>query len=85
MRKIRRLTNALSLLFATLLIAGPVTAQQVTGTLGSPTATTTLSGKQLPPPDPKPRPALTRCRPFSFADRQTASGTAYPGSERCSG
>ena len=53
MRKIRRLTNALSLLFATLLIAGPVTAQQVTGTLGSPTATTTLSGKQLPPPDPK--------------------------------
>ena len=53
MRKIRRLTNALSLLFATLLIAGPVTAQQITGTPGSPGATTTLSGKQLPPPDPK--------------------------------
>ena len=28
-------------------------AQQVTGELGSPGATTTLSGKQLPPPDPK--------------------------------
>jgi arylsulfatase A-like enzyme len=27
-------------------------AQQVTGELGSPSATTTLSGKQLPPPDP---------------------------------
>lgn len=25
-------------------------AQQVTGVLGSPSATTTLSGKQLPPP-----------------------------------
>src|SRR5215471_13483268 len=28
-------------------------AQQITGTLGSPDATTTISGKQLPPPDPK--------------------------------
>ncbi|CEF49435.1 unnamed protein product [uncultured bacterium] len=28
-------------------------AQQVTGTLGSPSATTTINGKQLPPPDPK--------------------------------
>ena len=28
-------------------------AQQVTGTLGSPSATTTISNKQLPPPDPK--------------------------------
>ena len=28
-------------------------AQQVTGVLGSPEATTTISGKQLPPPDPK--------------------------------
>ena len=28
-------------------------AQQINGTLGSPTATTTLSGKQLPPPDPQ--------------------------------
>jgi arylsulfatase len=28
-------------------------AQQVTGTLGAPSATTTIDGKQLPPPDPK--------------------------------
>ena len=28
-------------------------AQQVTGELGSPGATTTIDGKQLPPPDPK--------------------------------
>ena len=30
----------------------PCFAQQVTGELGSPTATTSLGGKQLPPPDP---------------------------------
>lgn len=33
--------------------AATAQAQQVTGTLGSPGATTTISGKQLPPPDPK--------------------------------
>ena len=27
--------------------------QQITGTLGSPSATTTIDGKQLPAPDPK--------------------------------
>ena len=27
--------------------------EQITGTLGSPSATTTISGRQLPPPDPK--------------------------------
>jgi len=31
----------------------PVKAQQVTGMLGSPSATSTISGKQLPPPAPK--------------------------------
>jgi len=31
----------------------PASAQQVTGTLGSPTATTTTGGRQLPLPDPK--------------------------------
>ena len=36
-----------------LLTATPMLAQQVTGTLGSPSATTTIGGKQLPPPDPK--------------------------------
>ena len=29
----------------------PAYAQQITGTLGSPSATTTIDGKQLPPPD----------------------------------
>src|SRR5215471_5021207 len=33
--------------------AGPTEAQQVTGELGSPSATTTIDGKQLPAPDPK--------------------------------
>jgi len=38
-----------------LITVGCVTAsaQQVTGKLGSPDATTTITGKQLPPPDPK--------------------------------
>ncbi len=31
----------------------PALGQQVTGVLGSPDATTTIDGKQLPPPDPK--------------------------------
>src|SRR5271170_5030966 len=30
----------------------PAAAQVVTGTLGSPSATTTIDGKQLPPPSP---------------------------------
>src|SRR5512143_2307573 len=33
--------------------AATTMGQQVYGTLGSPSATTTLDGKQLPPPDPK--------------------------------
>ncbi|WP_313951246.1 arylsulfatase, partial [Accumulibacter sp.] len=53
MSRIRGLTHALCLLFAALAFAGPATAQQVTGTLGSPSATTTVSNKQLPAPDPK--------------------------------
>src|SRR4030095_1930263 len=42
-------------LVAALLVLGGVStsAQQVTGVPGSPTATTTITGKQLPPPDPK--------------------------------
>ena len=35
------------------LITGPTFAQQTTGVPGSPGATTTIDGKQLPPPDPK--------------------------------
>src|SRR5215467_15211806 len=30
----------------------PLNAQQITGTPGSPSATTTIPGNQLPPPDP---------------------------------
>ncbi|MGO9533038.1 MAG: sulfatase-like hydrolase/transferase, partial [Syntrophobacteraceae bacterium] len=35
------------------LAASQTMAQQVTGEMGSPSATTTIDGKQLPPPDPK--------------------------------
>src|SRR5271157_192585 len=38
---------------AALLAAAPAVAQQVTGELGSPSATTTIDGKQIPPPPPK--------------------------------
>ncbi len=41
------------LLFETLTGTSPVVAQQVTGGLGSPAATTTVDGAQLPAPDPK--------------------------------
>ena len=44
----------LSGVLAVAFIAGSfVQAQEVTGTLGSPSATTTISGKQLPAPEPK--------------------------------
>ena len=44
-----------SISIATLIaLGGPsVMAQQITGTPGSPSATITIDGKQLPPPDPK--------------------------------
>ena len=35
------------------LLAAPAAAQQITGTPGSPSATMTLDGKQLPPEPPK--------------------------------
>src|SRR5678816_3816362 len=38
---------------AAIFAASSALAQQITGTSGSPTATTTLSGRQLPSPDPK--------------------------------
>lgn len=38
---------------ALLLVSQPALAQQITGTPGTPGATTTIDGKQLPPPDPK--------------------------------
>jgi arylsulfatase A-like enzyme len=39
--------------FIFVLAGAPVSAQQVTGPLGSPSATTTIPGNQLPPPAPK--------------------------------
>ena len=49
-----RLKGLIVLLFATAAVASTTTsAQQITGTPGSPSATTTIDGKQLPPPDPK--------------------------------
>jgi hypothetical protein len=47
------LLMALVFTVAFMLANAAVVAQQVTGELGSPSATTTLDGKQLPPPDPK--------------------------------
>lgn len=38
---------------ATLGFVGFASAQQVTGVLGSPSASTTIPGNQLPPPPPK--------------------------------
>ncbi len=46
-------TTIVAALGLMVLAAASATAQQVTGTLGSPSATTSISGKQLPPPDPK--------------------------------
>jgi len=40
-------------LFAATLVAAPVVAQTVTGVLGSPSATTTIKGNQIPAPEPK--------------------------------
>ncbi|MGD8270316.1 MAG: arylsulfatase, partial [Desulfobacterales bacterium] len=42
-----------ALIVALMLAAFPAMAQQITGTPGSPDATMTVSGKQLPAPDPK--------------------------------
>jgi len=44
---------ALAVVALSLALASTGTAQQVVGQLGSPDATTTISGRQLPPPDPK--------------------------------
>ena len=50
---LRSVFNAAGVLTLALAVVGPVKAQQVTGVLGSPGATTTVSNKQLPAPDPK--------------------------------
>jgi arylsulfatase len=43
----------LYLVLAVMLAIQPAMAEQVSGVLGSPGATTTIDGKQLPPPPPK--------------------------------
>jgi arylsulfatase A-like enzyme len=50
--KARFVFNAMAALIAAVSGLGSVSAQQVTGTIGSPTATTTTGGRQLPLPDP---------------------------------
>ena len=44
-----KFASAAAFVFAVMLFIAPAVAQQVTGVLGSPSATTTLDGKQLPP------------------------------------
>ena len=52
MRRTSASIMAASLLGA-VLVSSPSAAQEITGVPGSPSATTTIEGKQLPPPDPK--------------------------------
>ncbi len=51
--KLGSVGHAAVFLIAAALAVAPAVAQQVTGTLGSPSATTTIDGKALPPPPPK--------------------------------
>jgi len=51
--KARHLLTLMTSVVAIASCLGSASAQQVNGVLGSPSATTTLDGKQLPPPNPK--------------------------------
>lgn len=53
MKRVIHVSIILALVFVTLLYAFPSMGQQIYGTPGSPSATETVDGKQLPPPDPK--------------------------------
>jgi arylsulfatase len=53
MNSINRIVRIFLCLSGAVLASGSATAQVVTGTLGSPSATTTVSNKQLPAPDPE--------------------------------
>jgi arylsulfatase A-like enzyme len=53
MIKMKSLASVVLVIFGALSAAAPASAQQVNGTLGTPSATTTVSNKQLPAPDPK--------------------------------
>src|SRR5258708_20247235 len=46
-------TSSLVVLLSLTSLSGSAIGQVATGELGSPGATTTIDGKQLPPPDPK--------------------------------
>src|SRR5262252_4025174 len=52
MHRLSRIFRAVVVLVA-IPSAASVSAQQISGTAGSPGATTSISGQQLPPPDPK--------------------------------
>jgi arylsulfatase A-like enzyme len=52
-RGITFLRKVAAFLFVVSLAVAPVAAQQATGESGSPSATTTIDGKQLPPPPPQ--------------------------------
>ena len=47
-----RLPLSFAVLATSMLLSGPLQAQEVTGQLGAPSATISLDGKQLPPPAP---------------------------------
>ena len=51
--KTKVILTLMALAISVALIGSLATAQQTTGVPGSPDATTTIDGKQLPPPDPK--------------------------------
>ena len=51
--KLRLAVTTLAFGVGALLVAVAAMAQQITGVPGSPSATTTISGEQLPPPPPK--------------------------------
>ena len=53
MQTIHRMLSAMAVAGICVSIAGTAVSQQITGTPGSPSATTTIDGQQLPPPDPK--------------------------------
>ena len=53
MLNMRSLCSCIASAALVTITASPLLAIEVTGAPGSPGATTTIDGKQLPPPDPK--------------------------------
>ena len=53
LKRIGIIAQAATTLIAVAFATAPAKAQVVTGVLGQPSATTTISGSQLPPPPPK--------------------------------